>query len=66
MSKNFEEELLGLIKGLDEINRNIHNSEKRFAYSRAIHARQIQEVRIEFFKLGYRCRDNELKQQRTL
>lgn len=66
MGKNFEDELLGLMRGLKEINNAIHTKKTRLSYSRAIQAREIQEARIEFFKRGYNCKDKEIKQQRHL
>lgn len=66
MSKNYEAQLLELINGLDEINKIIHNPKTKISYSQAVQSRHIQEARIQFFKLGYKCRDKEVKEQRQL
>lgn len=66
MSKDYEEELRIMQKGLDSINKAIKHSKNHLVYKRIIMNRSIQEVRIEEFKRGYKFRNMELNSQISL
>lgn len=66
MTKNFEEQLADLKRGLAMINQTIKQTRSRLKYERAKRVQEIQIARIEFFKLGYTLRNNELRRQKKL
>ena len=63
-TKNYKEELEGLEAGL----RKLDNMKPRKynTYERIRHARDIQEARIQFFKMGYSLRNREIMEQNGL
>ena len=66
MSKNFIGELADLERGLDFINKVILNPKNTRLHQKALINKDIQQARIDFFKLGYALRDREIKAQQTL
>lgn len=66
MSKDFKQQLQDLQSGLVQIYKIIRESKKRSDYQRAFRNKDIQEARIEFFKIGYNLAKKELKEQTKL
>lgn len=59
-SKAYKEELADLEAGLKSI------SNSKYSYTRIINAKQIQEARIQFFKIGYNLHKREIQAQQMI
>ena len=66
MTKEYNQQKEDLKRGLVQITKAIKNTQNRIELNRAIHSKDIQEARIEFFKIGYNLRNRELKEQRNI
>ncbi len=66
MTKNYEEILASLKDGLKQINKVLRDTSLRRLYNRAFKNKEIQEERIEFFKMGYNLCRREINSQDKL
>ena len=63
MNKDYKQHLADLQSGLAQIKKVIKETKDLKKYQKAKLSKDIQEARIEFFKIGYNLRNRELKEQ---
>ena len=66
MTKEYDQQLSDLQSGLNMIKEKIKKCPDRKGYELAKLSKDIQEARIDGFKMGYKLRNKEIKEQRNL
>lgn len=66
MKKDFKQHLKDLESELNKIKSIIRNTKERRKYEKALKNKDIQEVRIDFFKRGYNLAYKEIKNQKKI